>query len=59
MAYLPLRGVALPDAPRQAYDAWLDELAGRIAEPGAAPQNLLMSPPISLRESATRAPQRG
>jgi acetyltransferase-like isoleucine patch superfamily enzyme len=35
MAYLPLRGVALPDAPRQAYDVWLDELAGRIAEPGA------------------------
>lgn len=34
-------------------------LIARIAEPGAAPQNLLMSPPISLRESATRAPQRG
>jgi DNA-binding LacI/PurR family transcriptional regulator len=30
----------------------------RIAEPDAAPQHLLLSPPISLRESATRAPDR-
>jgi len=30
----------------------------RIADPGSAPQHLLLSPPISLRESVTRAPNR-
>ncbi|TDU05940.1 LacI family transcriptional regulator [Streptomyces sp. 846.5] len=33
-------------------------LNNRIAEPDATPQHLLLSPPISLRESATRAPGR-
>jgi DNA-binding LacI/PurR family transcriptional regulator len=33
-------------------------LSERIAQPGAMPQHLLFSPPISLRESVTRAPQR-
>jgi DNA-binding LacI/PurR family transcriptional regulator len=33
-------------------------LGERIAQPDAMPQHLLFSPPISLRESATRAPER-
>lgn len=35
MAYLPLRSVTVPDATDRAYEAWLEELAGRLAEPGA------------------------
>ena len=35
MAYLPLRTVALPEAPARFYDAWLDQLDGRLSEPGA------------------------
>lgn len=35
MAYLPLRTVSLDDTAGPAYDAWLEELAGRLAEPGA------------------------
>jgi DNA-binding LacI/PurR family transcriptional regulator len=34
-------------------------LNARIADPDGTPQHLLMSPPISLRESVTRAPSRG
>jgi acetyltransferase-like isoleucine patch superfamily enzyme len=35
MPLLPLRTIALPDATNRLFDAWLDELGGRIAEPGA------------------------
>ncbi len=35
MPYLPLRAVSPPDATERAYEAWLEELAGRLAEPGA------------------------
>jgi acetyltransferase-like isoleucine patch superfamily enzyme len=35
MPLLPLRTVGLPDATNRVFDAWLDELAGRIAEPAA------------------------
>ena len=35
MPLLPLRTIALPDATNRVFDAWLDELGGRIAEPGA------------------------
>ncbi|HEY7613064.1 MAG TPA: acyltransferase [Gemmatimonadales bacterium] len=35
MPHLPLRTVALPDATNRVYDAWLEEIAGRLAEPGA------------------------
>jgi acetyltransferase-like isoleucine patch superfamily enzyme len=35
MAYLPLRTVALPEAPARAHEAWLEELGARLAEPGA------------------------
>jgi acetyltransferase-like isoleucine patch superfamily enzyme len=35
MVHLPLRSVSLPDAAERTYDAWLDELGGRLAEPGA------------------------
>ena len=35
MALLPLRTVALPDATNRVYDAWLEEVGGRIAERGA------------------------
>jgi acetyltransferase-like isoleucine patch superfamily enzyme len=35
MAYLPLRTVALPQAPERFYDAWLDELDGRLSATGA------------------------
>jgi acetyltransferase-like isoleucine patch superfamily enzyme len=35
MAYLPLRTVALPEASERFYDAWLDELDGRLSAPGA------------------------
>jgi len=35
MAYLPLRTVALPQASERFYDAWLDELDGRLSAPGA------------------------
>jgi acetyltransferase-like isoleucine patch superfamily enzyme len=35
MAYLPLRTVALSEASARAYDAWLDELDGRLSAPGA------------------------
>ena len=34
-------------------------LVERIADPAAAPRHLLLSPPVSLRESVTRAPARG
>ncbi len=35
MPHLPLRTVALPDATNRVYDAWLAEIEGRLAEPGA------------------------
>ncbi len=35
MTYLPLRGVALPDAARTTYDSWLADIEGRLAEPDA------------------------
>ncbi len=35
MVHLPLRSVTIPDAAERTYDAWLDELGGRLAEPGA------------------------
>jgi acetyltransferase-like isoleucine patch superfamily enzyme len=35
MPLLPLRPVALPDAASRVFDAWLEELAGRLAESGA------------------------
>jgi len=35
MAYLPLRTVALPEASERFYDAWLDELDGRLSAGGA------------------------
>lgn len=35
MPHLPLRTVAVPDATSRVYDAWLDEIDGRLAEPGA------------------------
>jgi acetyltransferase-like isoleucine patch superfamily enzyme len=35
MPHLPLRTVALPDATNRVYDAWLEEIEGRLAEPGA------------------------
>jgi acetyltransferase-like isoleucine patch superfamily enzyme len=35
MPLLPLRTIALPDATNRVFDAWLDEIGGRIAEPGA------------------------
>ncbi|HEX7877846.1 MAG TPA: hypothetical protein VF720_00455, partial [Candidatus Eisenbacteria bacterium] len=34
-AYLPLRPVALPEASERVYDAWLDDLDGRLSAPGA------------------------
>ncbi|HEU4699023.1 MAG TPA: acyltransferase [Gemmatimonadales bacterium] len=33
MAYLPLRTVALPDAASSLYDAWLEEIGARLADP--------------------------
>lgn len=39
--------------------AAVELLIEHIADPGAMPKQLLLSPPISLRESATRAPLRG
>ena len=35
MPHLPLRTVTPPYATNRVYDAWLEELAGRLAEPGA------------------------
>jgi acetyltransferase-like isoleucine patch superfamily enzyme len=35
MAYLPLRTVTLPEASERFYDAWLDDLDGRLSAPGA------------------------
>jgi acetyltransferase-like isoleucine patch superfamily enzyme len=35
MPHLPLRTIALPDATNRVYDAWLEEIGGRIAERGA------------------------
>ena len=35
MAYLPLRSVTLPEASERFYDAWLDDLDGRLSAPGA------------------------
>ena len=35
MPLLPLRSVSLPATTERAYDAWLEELGGRLAEPGA------------------------
>jgi acetyltransferase-like isoleucine patch superfamily enzyme len=35
MPHLPLRTVTLPDATNRVYDAWLAEIEGRLAEPGA------------------------
>ena len=45
------------DVPATTMGAEAVRLLGtRIADPDAAPQHLLLSPPISLRESVTRAP---
>jgi acetyltransferase-like isoleucine patch superfamily enzyme len=35
MPLLPLRAIALPDATNRVFDAWLEEVGGRIAEPKA------------------------
>jgi acetyltransferase-like isoleucine patch superfamily enzyme len=35
MPHLPLRTIALPDATNRVFDAWLEEIGGRIAESGA------------------------
>jgi acetyltransferase-like isoleucine patch superfamily enzyme len=35
MPHLPLRTIALPDATNRVFDAWLEELEARLAEPGA------------------------
>jgi acetyltransferase-like isoleucine patch superfamily enzyme len=35
MPYLPLRTIAVPDATSRVFDAWLEEIGGRIAEAGA------------------------
>jgi acetyltransferase-like isoleucine patch superfamily enzyme len=35
MAYLPLRTVALPEASERFYNAWLDDLDGRLSAPDA------------------------
>jgi acetyltransferase-like isoleucine patch superfamily enzyme len=35
MPHLPLRTVALPEATNRVYDAWLEEIGGRLAESGA------------------------
>ncbi len=35
MPLLPLRAVTLSDATNRVYDAWLEEIEGRLAEPGA------------------------
>ncbi len=35
MPHLPLRTIALSDATNRVYDAWLEEIGGRIAERGA------------------------
>lgn len=35
MVLLPLKSVTLPDAVDRAYEAWLEELGGRLAESGA------------------------
>ena len=35
MPHLPLRTIALPDATSRVYDAWIEEVGGRIAERGA------------------------
>ncbi len=35
MPLLPLRTIALPDATTRVFDAWLEEIGGRIAEPDA------------------------
>jgi acetyltransferase-like isoleucine patch superfamily enzyme len=35
MPHLPLRTVALPDATNRVYQAWLEEIEGRLAESGA------------------------
>jgi acetyltransferase-like isoleucine patch superfamily enzyme len=35
MPHLPLRTVGLPDATDRVFDAWLDEIGGRLAESGA------------------------
>lgn len=35
MVHLPLRSVSLPQATERAYDGWLEQLGGRLAEPGA------------------------
>jgi acetyltransferase-like isoleucine patch superfamily enzyme len=35
MPHLPLRTIALPDATNRVFDAWLEELAGRLTESGA------------------------
>ena len=35
MPHLPLRTVALPDATNRVYEAWLEEIEGRLAQSGA------------------------
>jgi acetyltransferase-like isoleucine patch superfamily enzyme len=35
MAYLPLRTVGLPEASDRFFDGWLEQIGGRLAEPGA------------------------
>lgn len=47
------------DVPATAMGSAAVELLNEIiADPGAAPKHLLLSPPISLRESVSRAPSR-
>ena len=35
MPHLPLRTIAVPDATSRVYDAWLEEIEGRLTESGA------------------------
>jgi DNA-binding LacI/PurR family transcriptional regulator len=53
----PLTSADVPAAEMGAEAVRL--LTERIGDPAAVPQHLLLSPPISLRESVTRAPVRG
>ena len=52
----PLTSADVPAAQMGAHA--VDLLTQRIADPAALPKHLLLSPPISLRDSVTRAPSR-
>jgi DNA-binding LacI/PurR family transcriptional regulator len=52
----PLTSADVPAAEMGAHA--MELLTERIANPGALPKHLLLSPPISLRDSVTRAPVR-